>query len=506
MAAAGHGTRLALEGGGQLGAGRLPRRHQAEDQARGQGDGKGEEKHPPVGRRAQAAACLLEGERAEQGGADPGREHEAGGASERSEEKALHQELAHDVAATSPQGQAHRDLPLAGGCARQQEIGDVGARDQENEADHPGEHEKGGRELLTERGQPAKARQDLDLLGQETLAEAGRRAGDLGDLVLVDLTIEHLQAGRGLNDRDARLEASHDVQPHESSILELVPGGSDGGFHGQGDIEVGRRAHLDPVKGRRGDAHDREGVAVELEQVPDDTRISSEPALPVAVVEHGHRARVGLMVVLGTQGAADRRPHPEDVEEVAGDDFPERSLGLTLGFETQGHGKAGQDAREDLVLVAKVPVHGIRERLVGEERALVGARAVEQHQLLGAGHGQEPQEDLIQQGEDRGVGADAQTQRGHHQQGEARILGQHPDGVAQVLDESFHGSSVEPTSRARAGTDRVRRSGRLYAWTLQIGFRPVRLRTISCRRRTKDRPRAKPPGLARLRAAVSSVG
>ena len=80
--------------------------------------------------------------------------------------------------------------------------------------------------------------------------------------------------------------------------------------------------------------------------------------------------------------------------------------------------------------------------LIGEEGAHVGTGAVEQHQLLGASDRQEAQEDLIEEGEDRRVGADAETQRGHHEKAEARVLAEHPERVAQVLDDSFHESST----------------------------------------------------------------
>ena len=55
--------------------------------------------------------------------------------------------------------------------------------------------------------------------------------------------------------------------------------------------------------------------------------------------------------------------------------------------------------------------------------------------------GQHPQQDLIHQGEYRGVGADAQGQGEHHHEREPRVLGQRAEGIAQVLHEVVHRAS-----------------------------------------------------------------
>ena len=447
MAAPRDGSRLVLQGGGELRTRRLPGGHETEHEAGGQGHQKGEEKHPGVGGAAQAAARLLERQGSEQSVADPRREQKAESAAQTGEEKALDQELAHDVAAPGAEGQAHRDLAFARSGSGQQQVRDVGAGDEQDESDHPRENEERGRELLPQRREAAKAREHLELLGQEAIAKARGRVGHLAELVLVDLTVEHLQARRRLHPRHAGLEPGHHVQPHEAPILELVPGGRDGRLHGQGDVEIGRRTHLDPVKRRSRHAHDRERAAVQLEDLPHHARIATEAPLPVAVVEHRHRAGVGLNVVFGGEGAAHGRLHPQHGEEVAGHDLSQRALGLPLGLEAQGHRKARQHSREDRVLVAEVAVHRVGKGLIGEEGAHVGTGAVEQHQLLGASDGQEAQEDLIEEGEDRRVGADAEAQRGHHEKAEARVLAEHPERVAQVLDDSFHESSPAPRSR-----------------------------------------------------------
>jgi hypothetical protein len=69
----------------------------------------------------------------------------------------------------------------------------------------------------------------------------------------------------------------------------------------------------------------------------------------------------------------------------------------------------------------------------------VAAAHGQEGQLLRVLHRQAPQQDLIQQGEYRGVGADAEGQGkdGHH--GEGLGLGEAAKGESEVLDEVSHG-------------------------------------------------------------------
>ena len=62
----------------------------------------------------------------------------------------------------------------------------------------------------------------------------------------------------------------------------------------------------------------------------------------------------------------------------------------------------------------------------------------EQHQLLRILHGQQAQQNLIEQGEYRGIGADAQRQGQYRDRGKHRILRQHARGIPDVSDQSTH--------------------------------------------------------------------
>ncbi len=65
----------------------------------------------------------------------PHAEQQAGDPAERREQQALGQQLADDAARPAPSATRTRELAAARRAARQQEVGDVRARDQQHEAD-----------------------------------------------------------------------------------------------------------------------------------------------------------------------------------------------------------------------------------------------------------------------------------------------------------------------------------------------------------------------------------
>ena len=60
------------------------------------------------------------------------------------------------------------------------------------------------------------------------------------------------------------------------------------------------------------------------------------------------------------------------------------------------------------------------------------------HQPARVGNGQGAHQDRVNQGENRGVCADAQRQRKHRDGGEAAVFRQRPQAVAQVFEKPIH--------------------------------------------------------------------
>src|ERR1700691_1565323 len=117
------------------------------------------------------------------------------------------------------------------------------------------------------------------------------------------------------------------------------------------------------------------------------------------------------------------------------------------------------------ILVADILVHGIRELVAPVVSAVVAAAPGQHHQLLRIFHGQLPQNELMDEGEDRGIGADSKSQRKNGDGAEQRRFAQGAEGVAEVLRESGHarytaraGKSYERTWPASVTCGRPRSS------------------------------------------------
>ena len=81
-----------------------------------------------------------------------------------------------------------------------------------------------------------------------------------------------------------------------------------------------------------------------------------------------------------------------------------------------------------------------------DRAAAEGPRSIELHQLAWVLDRQQPQQHLVHQREDRGVGADAQTEREDDDQREARGARQGADGVSHILRERRHDALLTLTA------------------------------------------------------------
>ncbi len=106
---------------------------QTEDEAGQQCDTKREGEHIPIDADGVETRDVSRVHRANDGEADA-RNDKTGGATQHSEQQALGQQLAHEPAPRCAERGSNRDFPLPSAGARQQQVGDVGARDQQHES------------------------------------------------------------------------------------------------------------------------------------------------------------------------------------------------------------------------------------------------------------------------------------------------------------------------------------------------------------------------------------
>src|SRR5207302_9733819 len=107
--------------------------------------------------------------------------------------------------------------------------------------------------------------------------------------------------------------------------------------------------------------------------------------------------------------------------------------------EACGSGKAAEHFREDFVVIAKITEHGMGDGVAAPVAAVVAAAHGEQDELLGIPDGQEPQQNLVEKGENSGVRTDAQSKSQDGYGREAGSAGEHAEGVLQIAKDS-----VEP--------------------------------------------------------------
>ena len=88
----------------------------------------------PVQFRAQGEVLASIRQQQSQEANSPDGERDTQRAAQHSQQDALGEELADDPKPSGPQAQPECNFTLPGGCARQQEVGDIRARDAENQA------------------------------------------------------------------------------------------------------------------------------------------------------------------------------------------------------------------------------------------------------------------------------------------------------------------------------------------------------------------------------------
>ena len=131
----------------------------------------------PAGRKAISAWSIRT--------ARPTPKHAAGGG----KHQAFHQQLPDQAPAAGAQGEPHRDLLLPRRCARDQQVGQVRAGDQQNQRDdrHQGQQRLGVR--IAQFGPARRARHQFQVHLQELALHEGR---GFGELLLLNLHFENL--------------------------------------------------------------------------------------------------------------------------------------------------------------------------------------------------------------------------------------------------------------------------------------------------------------------------
>ena len=222
------------------------------------------------------------------------------------EQQALDQQLPHDAPARGAHRVAHRDLARPRRRARQQQVGDVGARDQQHEADRAHqrqEHDadRAGVEAFVER------LDDAD--GELLVAGRMRRGQALDDAVELGLRLRR-RTTPGFRRRE------HGEVADVAALLLLR---RRDGRHPQ--LGVGRE-----LDAGRHHADDRRRLAVDADGQAEHAAIAAVARLPEGVAED-HDALGARRVVAAPEAAAEQHRLAQQVEGLGGGPDARRVLG-----------------------------------------------------------------------------------------------------------------------------------------------------------------------------------
>ena len=217
------------------------------------------------------------------------------------EEQALGHELLHDARGTRAKGEPHRHFVLARRAALQQQVGDVGADDEQHQRADAEHHREQRRHPITGADvEHAGGQSDVAIL-----REARRQPG-----------AGRLRGGaRGL-ERGARGEAPEHGQPPHASLGEQMGTSADLRLHRHRNPEIHREMGDGAVEVGRRDAHDRHGVVADPERTADHAGVTREAPLPERVADHDDRGAALDGILAGDEAAANHRLHAEHVEVV----------------------------------------------------------------------------------------------------------------------------------------------------------------------------------------------
>ena len=351
-----------------------------------------------------------------------------GGAAQQGEHQAFGEKLRGEPAGAGAKTAAQGHFPGTGDGSGQQQVSDVGRRDEQ--------HEPYGTQQNQQR-RPGLPHQALEhrlhhgsrpRLGvRKTFRPAEEKLVAHGHHVAV-----------GILHREARLEPRHGGEVPVAGIIR---------FEEQRKPQLGTFGKIEA----RGHDPDDDGRAVShLNGLADQTAVTAKAALPEPMAQHGNAVLAGgpLLRQKGPPGHRNLPQHPEEVGGNAGGLHP-----LRVPVTRQAH--AGDGIRRDR-FEHPVPLLEREEHRLGivhHRKPLFRRGAPERHQVFRLGVRQRLEQDAVDRAEDRGVGSDAQGQREHGDRGETGPGPEDPDAKPEVLEEVR-----EP---AGPGSDpRRRRSGR----------------------------------------------
>lgn len=319
----------------------------------------------------------------------------------------LCEHLAYHSPPPGPERGPERDLPLPvrGACA--EHAGHVGRGNQEDESNRGCEHEQ----------RRPGAGSKFVLQPDELHAQA-----PVACMLAFEPPRDRVHFLLRLAERNARLQARHTHQPEEA------PARAHLGTRRERFPQVGFPRRI-AERGRH-HAGDRVGLAVERDRAADDGWIGAEPPHPEAVAQN-RDARAAELIVAPREGAAERGTGAHYTEEVRRHRRAADVFGVAGPGEHVRRATVGGEAFDGAALGTPVLEARIRRHVVIE--ALLRVGHPHHHDPVGIVVWQLPQQDGLDDAEDRGVGADAKREGRQRGGSEPWSVGERAQPVFQVV-------------------------------------------------------------------------
>ena len=338
-------------------------------------------------------------------------------AADHGEQHALDEQLPDDPPPARTERDANRDFARPVGGARELQVGDVGAGDEQDEGDRA--HQR--------------PEHRLDLRADDEVEERRDLRGEVLVAVLVlirQLRGDVLHLAAGLLERDAVGQAA---VGHEGPPLARQPEYGRPLGHRHPDLALER-----PFEAVGHHADDRRGNRVDADRFADHRGIGRIARFPDAAADQRNRRRT-LLVVVGDEASSELGLHADHVERVRRDEPSGIRLGERL-VAADDH-RAVLDERH---VAAKGAARGAPILVVLERHAHAAASlvtGVDPHDPIGVVEREAPEEDGVDECEHGAVRADAQRQRDDGREGEPAVLDEPPGSETEILKQALHVSS-----------------------------------------------------------------
>src|SRR6267143_4500442 len=302
------------------------------------------------------------------------------GSADEGEQQAFGQQLGDQAGPARAQSRTHGKFLAPADGTGHDEVGDVGARDQKDESDGSEQNKQDGPNLAHD-------------LFCETFHDKERGSVFLW-ICAGELRVDAVHFRAGLIGRDARGEPAEDAEPAETAardgISALVHGNPQRRGSGGCKLKVARK-----------NADDGGGLAVQVNDAPDDLRIGAKLGAPKGIGENRHGRAIfphfALEEITSKSGL-----NTESRKKTRRNLRGESVLGLAIRRKSEGITAVTREGLD--TLCRALPIQIVRVRSLSAIRAVVGltARLAKMEELAGIAIRQRMKEGRINDRENGG--------------------------------------------------------------------------------------------------------